>query len=200
MDASTHLRKQSIEKARQLAARRPVFFDTETTGVGPMDEVIEIGIVDWDGSVLLQSLIKPTNGIPLEATQVNKITNGMVMDAPRWSEVWPDIQQVFAGRLAIAYNADFDERLMSQMFTREEDNWEPPWAEIYDLMQLYSEFYGEWDSYRNKYKWHRLEAAGKQCEISLPNSHRASDDARLTRAVLEYMTHQEESGSQLSMF
>jgi len=31
----------------------PVYLDTETTGTGPADEVIEIGIVDEDGKYYL---------------------------------------------------------------------------------------------------------------------------------------------------
>jgi DNA polymerase III epsilon subunit-like protein len=51
-------------------------------------------------------------------------------------------------------------------------------------MQLYAQFYGEWDIHRNIWRWQSLEKAGHRFNIPLRNSHRAKDDAILARAVL----------------
>jgi len=48
-----------LERARQVIGLNPIFLDTETTGVGLYDLVIEVGIVDLDGNVLFNSLINP---------------------------------------------------------------------------------------------------------------------------------------------
>ena len=36
-----------------------VYLDLETTGLGPEDEVVAIGIVDPEGAVLLDTLVRP---------------------------------------------------------------------------------------------------------------------------------------------
>jgi hypothetical protein len=47
-------------------------------------------------------------------------------------------------------------------------------------MKLYADFIGS-------RRWQRLEEAGRQCRLELPNSHRAKDDTLLARAVFQYM-------------
>ena len=54
-------------------------------------------------------------------------------------------------------------------------------------MKLYAQFNGEWDLKRGAYRNVSLDLAGKQAGIAIPNSHRAHDDARLAKALLEYM-------------
>lgn len=41
-----------------------VFLDTETTGLDGNAEIIDIALVDRDGAVLLDTLIRPTRPIP----------------------------------------------------------------------------------------------------------------------------------------
>jgi len=57
----------------------------------------------------------------------------------------------------------------------------------FDLLKLYAEFRGEWDSKRRTYRYHSLANAGIQCRIDLPNTHRATDDTLLTRALLHHI-------------
>ena len=179
-------REAAIQLTRAWEARDPVFFDTETTGVGPQDVLVEIGIVDLNGVELYSSLIKPPFPIPPESTAVHKITNADVKDEPQFIDVWPAIRGVFKDRLVVAYNADFDVRLLKQSASLAGLTWKNPWAEVVDLMVPYAMYYGQ-PGTRDKYKWQKLENAGKQCNITLPNSHEAVDDAKLTAALLRHM-------------
>jgi DNA polymerase III epsilon subunit-like protein len=54
-------------------------------------------------------------------------------------------------------------------------------------MHLYAQFHGEWDRRRGSFRWQKLESAARQNGILLRNTHRACDDALLTRAVLRHM-------------
>ncbi|HQN43968.1 MAG TPA: exonuclease domain-containing protein, partial [Anaerolineaceae bacterium] len=47
-------RQKTIELARQMVEAKPVYLDTETTGLNKTDEIVEIAVVDWDGSILEQ--------------------------------------------------------------------------------------------------------------------------------------------------
>ncbi|NLG99843.1 MAG: 3'-5' exonuclease [Chloroflexi bacterium] len=183
---SPSLRMTAIETAQKVLSARPVYLDTETTGLSRTDEIIEISIVDDDGSVLFESLVRPSQPIPPDSTRVHGITNSEVANASPWPAVWPQVRSVLFGRLVVIYNEEFDLRMMQQSHAR----YRLPWKDrfnTFDLMKLYAEFRGEWDSYRRAYRYHSLANAGRQCNISLPNAHRSTADTLLTRALLHYI-------------
>lgn len=171
------------EIARQRLALHPLYLDTETTGIGKTDEIIELSLIDHDGTELFWKLIKPTQPIPKEAERIHGISNHKVATAQPWPILWPQIRPILYGRIIAAYNASFDARMMEQTHQR----YRLPWREnleFLDVMQLFSEFRGEWDTFRSSYRFFKLADAGKYFNISLPNTHRASADALLTRALL----------------
>lgn len=183
---STNIRQQAIEVARKLCAARPVYLDTETTGLDTSDEIIEISIIDDDGSVLLETLVKPSKPIPAAATRIHGLTNADVQGARPWPIVWQQVRSVLFGRKIVLYNEDFDVRMMRQSHAR----YRLPWNEqldTFDLLKLYAEYRGEWDPKRRGYRYHSLANAGKHCNIALPNAHRTTADTLLTRALLHYL-------------
>lgn len=177
-------RIKAIQYARHYVESRPVYLDTETTGVRNDSEIIEFSIIDHDGSVLLDTLVKPRHPIPPDVTQVHGITNEMVADARDWSQVWPEVLSILDGRYVGIYNVDFDLRLMKQSCQAAGIKWRNPRSKVFCIMKLYAHFYGERDSRKGGYRWQRLEDAGQQCSIELPNSHRSKDDTLLTRELL----------------
>lgn len=175
-----------VQRAQAILASRPIYLDTETTGLDARAEIVEIALIDHDGSVLLDSLVKPTRRIPRDATRVHHITDEMVADAPTWAELWPQVQAILHGRRVGIYNAEFDLRMIAQSHTAYKITDTAAGSSAFCIMKLYAEFFGERGSYGN-YKWQGLDKAARQCGINLPNTHRAGADALLTRAVLEYM-------------
>ncbi|MEN6481803.1 MAG: 3'-5' exonuclease [Anaerolineaceae bacterium] len=176
-------RQHAIEMARQKIAEKPIYLDTETTGLDRSDEIVEISIIDFDGSVLFESLVRPSKAISPAASQVNHITNEMVKSASTWPALWPQVRSILFGRVIGMYNADFDLRMMQQSLTV----YRLPWREkfnSFDILTIYSEYRGVWDPIRGSLKWFRLEEAGRQLGITIPNAHRAMQDTLLTRAVL----------------
>ena len=180
-------RQRAIEKAQQLLAKKPVFLDTETTGFRKNDEIVEVCLIDHDGQTLFDGLIKPTRKIPRDAERIHGISNAMVADAPSWTETWPTLKELLAGRSVGIYNADFDLRLIQQSHEVAGLRWQPIGSNAFCIMKLYAEFYGKWNPRHGSYRWQSLEDAGAQCGIDLPNSHRAQADTMLTRAVLHHL-------------
>jgi DNA polymerase III subunit epsilon len=178
------LRTNAIRRAHAFWAARPVFVDTETTGLSQRAEIIEISIVDYDGSLLFDSLVRPRSTIPPDVIRVHGIDNDMVKDAPAWSQVWQQVELLLRERYTGIYNVEFDVRMMKQSHQIHGLVWRTPNIRFFDIMKLYADFYGA-------YRWQRLEDAGRQCQIPLQNTHRARDDALLARAVLEYMANYE---------
>ncbi len=182
-------RIEAVRLARQYWQANPVYLDTETTGTGPTAEIIEIGIIDQDGKLLFESKVKPRGAIEPDAARVHGITLDQLQTSPGWGEVWPQVEAVLAGRKVGTYNSDFDVRMIKQSHQRYMIHQRLPEENYFCIMKLYARFYGERDPRSRSFRYQTLERAGQQCHISLPNSHRAVEDALLARALLEYMSN-----------
>ena len=184
--------QNTIPRARRILQCDPLFFDTETTGLDGSAEIVEIGVVDADGQTVLESLVRPLRRIPSGATAVHGITDDMVVDAPTWPQIWPQVQRLFADRSVGIFNAEFDLRMMRQSHEHHGLTWEAMGGSAFCVMKMYAEYYGELQG-QGDFKWQSLQKAGRQCGIPLPNSHRAADDARLACAVFRHMARSDSS-------
>lgn len=181
--APNNTQENAVNLACQIIAQKPVYIDTETTGLEKDHEVVEISIVDSDGSLLFTSLIKPTRPIPADAQRIHHIKDADVASAPAWPILWPKIRSFLFGRSIAAYNAPFDLRMMQQSHAR----YRLPWREtltIVDVLPIYSDYRGVWDPIHRSMKYFKLEEAGASFNILLLNKHRSEADALLVRAVL----------------
>jgi DNA polymerase III subunit epsilon len=178
-------RQSAIEEARRLLDQKPIYLDTETTGLDDRAEIVEIAVLDHDGAPLFESLVKPRYPIPADAARIHGISNAAVAGAPTWGDLWPQIEPFLQGRTVGIFNADFDLRMLAQSHRFAQLVWTREALTSFCIMQLYARYYGE-RGYGG-FRWQSLEKAGRQCRLNLPNSHRAADDARLARAVLHYV-------------
>ena len=181
------VRQQAILQAQQELALKPVYLDTETTGLETADQIVEICILDHNGRTLVNSLVKPKSKIPLVASRIHGITDEMVADAPMWPELWPQVEAALAGRHVAIYNADFDVRMLKQTNRKYHLRWAFPGAAAVCVMKLYAQFYGEWNYYRGSYRWQKLQEAARQCKVTVKGAHRARADALMARGVLHTM-------------
>ncbi|PKN87649.1 MAG: hypothetical protein CVU46_03790 [Chloroflexi bacterium HGW-Chloroflexi-8] len=174
--------QQVIDYGRRKFSQDPVYLDTETTGLELNDEIVEIAIIDKNGLVLIDSLIKPKQPIPDSAIAIHHISNEMVKDSPTFIEIWPQIQEFILDRPVGMYNAEFDVRLMKQSMNIYNQSINQKNV-AFDVMKMFSDYRGLIDSRRKAMRRFRLEEAGRYFGIPIPNSHRAVDDTKLTRAV-----------------
>lgn len=90
-----------------------VVFDFETTGLSPdTEKIIEVGAIRYDRSHYpvdrFHSFVNPGKPIPYQVSQINKIFDADVSDAPNISSVLPDFLRFINGYPIIAHNAEFD--------------------------------------------------------------------------------------------
>ena len=175
-------RSEAIKIARENLTKKPLFLDTETTGLDAFSEIVEISIVDHDGEILYDTLVKPTRSIPFDAVRIHGISDPMVQEAPSWVQVWEKAKPILDGSQVGIYNADFDLRMIRQSNAIYNLRWDID-TNFFCIMKLYAQFYGSWNTSRRSYRWQSLEAAGRQCRLPLPNTHRAKDDTLLARSV-----------------
>ena len=193
-------RAKAHDTAVNMLARPLAIFDTETTGVGPEAEIVEIAIVDNAGKVLLDSLVKPTSPIPAEVTAIHGITDADVAGAPTILELWPQIEAAFDGRTLTSYNLAFDLRMIQQSLRHAGINHLYSRRVVFTgnlrdelhlcIMDMYAPLYGAWNFQYQSYTWQSLGNAVEQCGLdsfSDGAAHRALADARAALDVLKYM-------------
>lgn len=107
-------RQQVIQWAQQILGSNACILDTETTGFDGKAQVIEIGLIDCSGAVLMQQLVRPTVPVHPAATEVHHYTEADLLPHPTFDEVLPALQYACDRRPVIIYNAKFDLRVIRQ--------------------------------------------------------------------------------------
>lgn len=178
-------RDEAIREARFLVSHPYYIVDTETTGLKNA-QMCQIGMLDSDGHVM-SSYVKPTIPIEPGAMAVHHITDEMVKDAPTADQI---ITAFRSNKNMIIYNAPFDTQvIINSLNAAGAPKFEFP--EIFDAMQIYSKFRGEWNDYYQNYRWHKLEAACNQCGIAIDVTlHDALADCIMTDKILHHMADQ----------
>jgi len=194
-------RHAAAQWARELLSTGGfVIFDTETTGFEDHDEIIQIGIIDQGGNTVLDRLIKP--GQPILNSRYHGITDEMVKDAPAFPAVYKQIKAAFDGKTVLAYNWDYDARMLAQV-CRKHDL--APVLGVPDVsgncvMEWYAQFNGEWNDYYGNYRWKKLREAlaafGLKHEDFGAKEHDATTDAKATLAVIRKMAEWQPEASE----
>lgn len=158
-----------------------VFLDTETTGLGPTAEIVDIAVVRCDGAVLLDTLVRPTNPIPARVSRIHGIYDHHVRRAPTWEEVVAELCALLCDRRVIVYNAEFDSKMIGWCAERVRAELPPIRYEC--AMRQYAAYFGSINGRSGAYRWHKLEHAARHLGVS-PGGHRALGDAEACRQVV----------------
>ena len=176
-------------------------FDFETTGVNPFtDDIIEIGaikleLIEGNYEIVdeLSVLVKQPTNLPEKITEITGITDEMLnLDGVSRSEAFEMFKRLYTPEsLLIAYNIQFDIWFLINLFKKEEDPSFTIKNDLLDAMAVYKDFH--------PYP-HRLESALERYPVGVPNSHRASDDAKATYLLLKKMERELPSLKNLDRF
>ncbi len=148
--------------------KRFAVLDTETTGFGKTDRIIEIGIILVDGNEIIQeweTLINPERDI--SNSEIHGITSNSVSLAPTFEEIADEIASFLNGRILVAHNLPFDKRMLEMEFARLD-------REI-DLGIGFCTL---------RATGMKLDLACEKFGIKNSNAHRALTDARATSLIL----------------
>jgi DNA polymerase-3 subunit epsilon len=179
-------RKERIRVAnwarQRMADPATIFLDTETTGLGVGAEIIDLGVVDAQGNVLIDTLIAPALPIPPETTNVHGIVDADVVGAPTWAEVYPALAALLGAGPVVVYNAAFDRRMIEGCCTA--SGLDISSGEWHCAMQHYAIWAGVRSSHRRqRYRLHKLGDALASFDLP-PGNHRALADAQACRALV----------------
>jgi DNA polymerase-3 subunit epsilon len=161
---------------------RPIFYDTETTGVkSEKDYIVEIAAYDPLENKTFEKLVKPPLPIPKEASDIHGITNEMVEEAPHFGIVGEEFKTFCEGEVVlIAHNNDgFDIHFLNAEFKRH-NLLMPEWKFLDSL---------KWArKYRPDLPKHSLQFLRELYGFEANNAHRALDDVIILYKVFSAMT------------
>lgn len=151
-----------------------VVLDVETTGRGSTHQVVEVSGVIYEtefDEVIgeFDTLVRPTRSIDSKASEINGLRASDLSMAPTFEEVGPMFARLFHRRPVIAYNVQFDSRILNEEFQRNGIDFQ-----ISQQACAYSPF-GE--------RQLPLEEAAKRIGYKLENGHTALADARAALAI-----------------
>lgn len=179
---------EGVEPEAEWARHALAVLDFETTGLDPsQDRVLEIGLVCFDDGVMTAShnwLVQPTVPVPEGASAVHGITDEMLADKPLFQDLWPEVRSVLAGRLPVAYNANFDKGFLLAELER---MGEPTWGvALPPAMQAEVEWIDPlvWARELEQGESAKLGDVCARLGIPLEGAHRAANDAEATGKVL----------------
>lgn len=175
------------EKLNASEFIKSLFLDTETTGLGDDDEIVQIGIVDHKGKVLLNELVKPTKPISQSASEIHGITNETVKNAHSYTEIHDKIVEIVKDKNLLIYNKDFDLDMLQQTaMIHGLSGYKFGYKKAFCVMNWYAKIYGEYNDYFGSYTWQKLSNAAYQQDIDISDltEHEAVSDCEITRRLV----------------
>lgn len=162
-------------------ARRPIYYDTETTGIRTdKDKIIEIAAFDPERNLVFERFVNPGCPIPPESTAISHITDEMVADAPSFAVVGKEFVDFCQGDvILIAHNNDtFDKEILTHEFKRHA--LEMPAFVFIDSLKWARK-------YRPDLPRHSLQFLREIFGIQANNAHRALDDVKVLHQVFSLL-------------
>lgn len=162
-------------------ALRPIYYDTETTGVNvKTDLIIEIAAYDPVNETSFEALIDPGVPIPPSASAIHGISDDMVKGKPTFKTVGEEFIEFCSGDVVlIAHNNDsFDQPILENEFSRHAIE-SPKWKTLDTL---------KWARrYRPDLPRHSLQVLRETYGFPANNAHRALDDVITLHRVFDAM-------------
>ncbi|MBI4060863.1 MAG: 3'-5' exonuclease [Elusimicrobia bacterium] len=154
-------------------------FDLEATGTNVLeDRIVDICILRREPNgeeTVFSSLVNPGVPIPPEASAIHRITDDMVRDQPRLSDLAPKILAIFKNADISGFNAaKYDIPLLAAEFKRFGAAWPEAGKRVVDSFTIFA-----------RKERRDLTAAYKfYCGKELSGAHRAEADVRAAAEVL----------------
>lgn len=150
--------------------------DLETTGFDDIEEeIIEVGIVKVRNDEIVNKkswLVKPKKSIPKKISVMTSITDEMVADKPRLSELREEILSFLGNDIILGFNTKFDIQRLETEF----NTW---------ICDSYVDILHKSRKIFPKFANHKLQFLTQELGISHNNAHRALGDSIVTKEIFD---------------
>jgi len=173
-------------EARNLLQLNPLYMHSKTTGAAEQAEVVEIAVLDSAGKPLIDALVKPKRHIRPTASEEHGITDEMVDNAPKWTEVLPEIEEILARKKICVYDYDNEILALQNSYQNNLNRWALDIDSFVNVMDLFSRYRNVRDPRSGVLTCYSLEEAARMMgiDIEIIAYRRAHEDAWLIRAIL----------------
>ena len=159
-----------------------ICLDTETTGLhAGRDEILQLSIIDGNGKVLFDELVKPAHRKKwVEAQEINGITPEIVKNKLPLSAYDDKLSGIFRNALKIVgYNLEFDLKFLEKSDINASEYIYP--ENCVDVMKEFAPIYGHVDRNHGDFKFKRLKTCARYYKYSWEgDAHNALEDAKAT--------------------
>ncbi len=101
--------KKAMERREYWLAHKDEYLICDTEGTANRaNELVEVSMIDLDGNILYNSLIRPRTSISRTGVRLHGITNEMVADAPTWEEASAEVRALLDQRIMLAFDSISD--------------------------------------------------------------------------------------------
>lgn len=182
------LRQNAVDfyyKSKNITARTPIknikdfiVIDTETTGLKPggndILEITAIKFLNFKPTEIFTTLLKPRKHIPAEATEINGITDEMVENSPKFSQIYESLISFIEEYPLVMHNARFDLKFLFVSGV----TIDPEKRAIYDTLELSKRCIKETDD--TNLESYKLVDVCEEVDIFFDGAHRSAADALAT--------------------
>ena len=156
------------------------FFDVETTGLDRnLHNIIEVGAIKSNTTEVIeeyQTFVNIDSPIPTQASEVNHITNDMIVAYPKADIILPKFLQFIEGCVLVAHNIEFDFGFLNAELER--NNLRVlEGIPLVDTVEVARKAIPNNGSYK-------LGDLASTLQIDTGQQHRALDDTKVCRSVL----------------
>lgn len=166
---------------KQLFEEGFLLLDLETTGLPKTPDVaiVEVAVIDHEGTVLMNTLVNPEFRIPVRASGVHGIYDVDVAEADTFADIYPQLASIIEERDVVAYNHDFEQAIFQIVCNRyEQPNF--PTTTWHCAMRAYS-------NHRGARRFYKLTDACYHEHIMVADAHRALGDCIMTLQLMRKM-------------
>ena len=165
-----------------------IALDIETAGLKATDAILEVSAVlfsDFVPQSIFTSLVRPSGPIPAAATKVNGITDDMVVSAPYFWQILPDLQAFVGSRPLVGHNLPFDLKFLYRRGFDVQSK-----QKLYDTLEI-SQRHLKKANDAGTNNWdvldHKLETVCKYYKIYIDGAHRSAADALATGLLFAHL-------------
>lgn len=148
-----------------------IILDTETTGLEYYDEIIEIGIIDMDSNIILDTLIYTEKPISIGAANVHHVSATDLIGKPTIKDLNDRLNEIFKDKIVLIFNESFDVRMLYQSGYEGDINSQC-------IMNLYAD-------YMSSDRWIGLQRALNIEGIDIIQDHSAVGDCRCVSELIK---------------